>query len=322
MAAKNDVGGVATYLHKESNIVDPANFCGWTPLMMAARNGHFETVKLLLQRGANCTLTNRFGLNVFQISIASGNLDMIKYLLEHFLTGGISRRIIERRLSVISLAVLYKRPEILEFLIQNDFNINWPTLDTGVTALMFAHATENAEAIATLTKHKADATAISRNKQTAQDITVIRQQLKLLIAQKKAMCREELQNQHLRKLLQVKAPTNSPKHQLVIVSPLPYLKYLTVPQQHLVRKSSDVSPISVATPNMTPIMPNMFQPQFFFPPDFSPNHRSPIPMTSLAYNSLMAKSYRAEDFLNARINNSSAGMFLSSPVTNFLHPCM
>lgn len=71
-------------------------------------------------------------MNVFQIAIASGNLEMLEYLLEHLLVGGISRRILEQNFSVVSLAVLFRHQEVLEFLIKKHFIINDGTIETGM----------------------------------------------------------------------------------------------------------------------------------------------------------------------------------------------
>lgn len=69
---------------------------------------------------------------MFQIAIASGNLEMLEYLLEHLLVGGISRRILEQNFSVVSLAILFRHQQVLEFLINKHFIINEGTIETGM----------------------------------------------------------------------------------------------------------------------------------------------------------------------------------------------
>jgi len=61
VAAQNDVDGIKAYLRNESQVIDPQNYMGWTPLMMACRRGHFEAVKCLLVHRANATIVNNFG---------------------------------------------------------------------------------------------------------------------------------------------------------------------------------------------------------------------------------------------------------------------
>lgn len=40
--------------------IDIENYLGWTALMMACKNGHLDTVKLLLELGADPSRKNRF----------------------------------------------------------------------------------------------------------------------------------------------------------------------------------------------------------------------------------------------------------------------
>jgi ankyrin repeat protein len=54
------VENVARYLKEgaDINTLDPV---GNTPLMLAAQRGHPETVKFLIEKGADLSKTNRFG---------------------------------------------------------------------------------------------------------------------------------------------------------------------------------------------------------------------------------------------------------------------
>lgn len=55
---------------------------GHTPLMYAARNGHFEMCKLLIaEYGADVLSSDSSGQLVFHDSIQAGNLSTFKYLL-------------------------------------------------------------------------------------------------------------------------------------------------------------------------------------------------------------------------------------------------
>jgi ankyrin repeat protein len=41
--------------------LDPENYLGWTPLMMAVRNANPDAINLLLKHGADATKKNKFG---------------------------------------------------------------------------------------------------------------------------------------------------------------------------------------------------------------------------------------------------------------------
>lgn len=41
--------------------LDVQNYLGWTPMMMACRNGRISTVKILLELGADVTKHNKYG---------------------------------------------------------------------------------------------------------------------------------------------------------------------------------------------------------------------------------------------------------------------
>lgn len=70
-------------------------------------------------------------MNALQLSVTSGNLEMTKYILDHLLSGGVSKRVLEDSFSLTSLAILYRHHDILEFLIENHFPIDVATKETG-----------------------------------------------------------------------------------------------------------------------------------------------------------------------------------------------
>ncbi|KAJ8977503.1 hypothetical protein NQ317_017121 [Molorchus minor] len=120
--------------------IDPENYLGWTPLLMACRNGHKAAVNLLLQHHADATKKNKFGMSVFLVSIASGDLELVHQILQHLLCGGVSRQSLQHIFSPISLAILFCHQHILQYLISQNFAINIATHITGVTPIMFAAA--------------------------------------------------------------------------------------------------------------------------------------------------------------------------------------
>lgn len=59
-AAHGDKDSVMKEIEKGAK-VDVENYLGWTPLMMAVRNGHSEVVTFLLEHKADATKKNKFG---------------------------------------------------------------------------------------------------------------------------------------------------------------------------------------------------------------------------------------------------------------------
>lgn len=48
-------------LIEDGHDVDPVNYLGWTPLLMATRNGHLKAVQYLIEFRADSTKQNLFG---------------------------------------------------------------------------------------------------------------------------------------------------------------------------------------------------------------------------------------------------------------------
>ncbi|KAL3290082.1 hypothetical protein HHI36_023451 [Cryptolaemus montrouzieri] len=139
-AAHGIVSDIMRDLQLPNQKIDDENFMGWTPLMMAVRNGHVEAVKTLLEKGADVSRKNKFGMNILIMSIASGHLEIVKMILRHMLRGGISRNRMQEYISPLSMALLFKQTYLLNWLIQKNFSPNSPTCKTGLTPLMFAAA--------------------------------------------------------------------------------------------------------------------------------------------------------------------------------------
>lgn len=50
-AARGDVTQVSTLLSQVPSVLNQSGHSGWTALMLASRNGHYEVVKMLLSHG-------------------------------------------------------------------------------------------------------------------------------------------------------------------------------------------------------------------------------------------------------------------------------
>ncbi|XP_051875622.1 peroxisomal NADH pyrophosphatase NUDT12 [Pristis pectinata] len=67
-AAKGDAGKLSTMLTYSTSLVDEVDEKGWTALMYASRNGHFEVAHLLLEKGCNRSLSNKSGQTALDIA--------------------------------------------------------------------------------------------------------------------------------------------------------------------------------------------------------------------------------------------------------------
>lgn len=106
-----------------------------TPLHWACEGGHLETVKLLVENGANLEATSSVGYNhslktPLYYAAKNGNTEVISYLL----SAGAS---VEKTPNALGMAILYGRLEAVKLLIEHGIDINYadsfgntPILDT------------------------------------------------------------------------------------------------------------------------------------------------------------------------------------------------
>ncbi len=79
-AASNYLGALQALLDRRPQDVDAKTNIGITPLMMAATEGHAESVRLLLQFGADRALKDDEGMTAKEIAIKNGNLALLDLL--------------------------------------------------------------------------------------------------------------------------------------------------------------------------------------------------------------------------------------------------
>ncbi|KAI8898919.1 ankyrin repeat-containing domain protein [Globomyces pollinis-pini] len=86
MASANGHNDVLKYLFKYilPTDINVQNAEGSTPLHWAALNGHLETVKLLLDFGANATIRNQVGISPATLAEQNNHLECVKVLLESY----------------------------------------------------------------------------------------------------------------------------------------------------------------------------------------------------------------------------------------------
>ncbi len=107
---------------------------GFTPLQHACLRGHFDIVKLLIEKGAavDFTISPIFGTPLMN-AIERGYLNIVKYLVEegkadvNYLSGG---------KNALMVAIARNRPEIAEYLSEKGAEIKFQ--DNGTGALIYA----------------------------------------------------------------------------------------------------------------------------------------------------------------------------------------
>jgi hypothetical protein len=147
-ARAGDVGRVRTILDAGGS-VNAANRYGVSALGFAAERGHFEVVRLLVERGADVNLVDSFyGSRPVDFALRGGHLDIAIYLLEHEAQGAVG---------VLNLAIRRRDAAAVKVALATK------QADAQALANASAAAAQSGDAaIAAMVKAAADATPASR----------------------------------------------------------------------------------------------------------------------------------------------------------------
>ncbi|KAF5905318.1 peroxisomal NADH pyrophosphatase NUDT12 isoform X1, partial [Clarias magur] len=88
-ASRGDLAKVSTMISHSSQLLNESGKQGWTALMLAARNGHFDVVKALLSSGCNKNLVNKSGQTACDIAKFWGHRHITRFLAS---TGDVTLR--------------------------------------------------------------------------------------------------------------------------------------------------------------------------------------------------------------------------------------
>ena len=141
-----------------SSAVNAAEADGTTALHWAVRNGDADTIRLLLQRGANASARNRYGVTPLSLAATNGDAAAIRTLL---VAGADPNTTVTEGQTVLMMAARTGRPEAIDVLVEAGANVNARETWMGETALMWAAADDHADAVRTLVKHGAEIDARS-----------------------------------------------------------------------------------------------------------------------------------------------------------------
>lgn len=121
---------------------------GNTALHLATEKGHRKVMKLLLSRKVNVEITNRKGAPALHVAVGTANDEATVPLLVKSGANINSQNVLTKD-TALHLAVEYKRPRILLFLLDRGADMNLPNKQ-GWTPLQLAAKTDNCEALTLL----------------------------------------------------------------------------------------------------------------------------------------------------------------------------
>lgn len=64
-------------------LVNMRNACLWTPLMMAALNGHYDAVQKLLKKGAEVDMVDKGGYSAMMLAASNNFSSIVELLVQH-----------------------------------------------------------------------------------------------------------------------------------------------------------------------------------------------------------------------------------------------
>ena len=133
LVEKGDADTVKTLLERGAD-VNFTDFIGRTPLMEAAQSGHENVVKLLLEKGANVNSKDKFGQSSLSLAAEKGHQGVVRLLLEK--GADIDSKDVNKRTPLL-LAAVRGYPDVVRMLLDGGADFDSPD-DTGQTPLMQA----------------------------------------------------------------------------------------------------------------------------------------------------------------------------------------
>ena len=127
-AATGELAAAKAALEKGAK-VDVRDDRGWSPLMIAGKEGYFEVVKLLVAKGAdvNAGSTSKIGSTVLGFSVGSDSPELMGFLMDH---GAEVNRTGNAGIAPLYYAVSYSKTNAAKFLLSRGAKVDqrgWPT---------------------------------------------------------------------------------------------------------------------------------------------------------------------------------------------------
>lgn len=141
---------------KGYELINALNKDKQTPIIIATSLKEYETVKLLLQEGADCKIRDKRGRNVVHIAVKYGALKCLELICEKRKTDDIWNVTDYEGLTPLHYAVLANDSKIVDLLIESKVNIDVPDGKSGLSALCYAADRDQKRICSTLVSNGAD----------------------------------------------------------------------------------------------------------------------------------------------------------------------
>ena len=155
IAALNGHLAVVRYLGEQGADKEKARDNGCTALYIAAENGHLAVVQCLLEQGADKDKTSNNGRTPLFIAAENGHLPVVQYLLEH---GADKDKAMNVGATSLYMAAQNGHLPVVQYLLEYGADVNKTTND-GVTPLHIAAINGHAEVLTCLFNWGASLTA-------------------------------------------------------------------------------------------------------------------------------------------------------------------
>ena len=166
IAAENGHKEVAQLLLDNSANVNAPKNTGWTPLYIAAENGHEEVAQLLLDNSANVNAATNTGWTPLYSAAHYGHQEVVQLLLKNHADVNAAW---SDCATPLLIAAENGHEEVVQLLLDNSANVNAPK-NTGWAPLLIAAQNGHEEVVQRLLEQGANVNAANKNGRTALDI--------------------------------------------------------------------------------------------------------------------------------------------------------
>ncbi|XP_039279505.1 uncharacterized protein LOC111058954 isoform X2 [Nilaparvata lugens] len=172
-----------------STYVNCPDSLGWTPLMYAARFGHYQVLKFLHSIGASFTSKNIFDYTTLCMAVASNSKEVFEYVMEELQKLGS----LEDETIAFELACVLGRTDFLKsFLSLEEFDVNTIHCSlTGINPLLLTVYSGKVEAVELLLANGAKPPPVDDSYPSALDIAAFNQDAQMkavLVKEKLTLC--------------------------------------------------------------------------------------------------------------------------------------